>query len=322
MPVKIGFIGTGGIANAHLKALVQIKDAKLAAFCDLDSARVEAAVVTYSGNGYGDYVQMLDAEKLDAVYVCVPPHAHVGQEEELAARGIPFFVEKPVANLLAKAQEIERAVAASGLLTSVGYHWRYMTYTQLAREALAGQNIGMALGYWMGGMPGVYWWRRQEMSGGQMVEQTTHIIDLARHLCGEITEVYGAAAVRTRDDDNPFDVSDVATITVKFASGAVGTISNTSQLQGLGYTIGLHVVTPDVVVEIDHNQFRALRAGKEEIVKGGNNPYLEEDQVFVRAVQTGDPSAVKSSYQDAVKTLAVSLAANESAASGKPVRIG
>ena len=56
------------------------------------------------------------------------------------------------------------------------------------------QTIGMALGRWMGGMPGVAWWRRQEGSGGQFVEQTTHIVDLLRYCAGEVTEVYAAAA--------------------------------------------------------------------------------------------------------------------------------
>lgn len=321
MSVRVGFIGTGGIANAHLRGLSQIADAELAALCDVDAARAENAVRTYGGKAYTDYRQMLDAERLDAVYICVPPHAHEGQEEELAARNIPFFVEKPVANTLAKAQAIAEAVDRADLLTSVGYHWRYMDYARLARERLEGKTIGMALGYWMGGMPGVYWWRRKELSGGQMVEQTTHIVDLARDLCGEIEEVYAAMTTRALGDVENFTADDVGTMTVRFASGAIGTISNTCLLKGFGYTVGLHIVTPEVVVEIDGGQFRAIQAGREEIVKGNNNPYLEEDQVFIRAVQTGDRSAIRSPYADAVKTLAVTLAANESAVTGRPVRL-
>lgn len=321
MSVRVGFIGTGGIANAHLRGLSQIADAELAALCDVDAARAENAVRTYGGKAYTDYRQMLDAERLDAVYICVPPHAHEGQEEELAARNIPFFVEKPVANTLEKAQAIAEAVDRADLLTSVGYHWRYMDYTRLARERLEGKTIGMALGYWMGGMPGVYWWRRKELSGGQMVEQTTHIVDLARDLCGEIEEVYAAMTTRALGDVENFTADDVGTMTVRFASGAIGTISNTCLLKGFGYTVGLHIVTPEVVVEIDGGQFRAIQAGREEIVKGNNNPYLEEDQVFIRAVQTGDRSAIRSPYADAVKTLAVTLAANESAVTGRPVRL-
>lgn len=322
MPLHIGFIGTGGIAGTHLKVLSQMaEEVRLVAFCDTDSSRAEAAAQTYGGKAYTDYEQMLDGEKLDAVYICVPPHAHVGQEEMLAARGIPFFVEKPIANNLEKARAIADAIDRAHLITSVGYHFRYMTYTDLARERLEGQTIGMALGYWMGGMPGVYWWRRKEMSGGQMVEQTTHIVDLARYLCGEIDEVYAAMSTRALGHVENFDVSDVGTMTVKFEGGAVGTISNTCLLKGFGYTVGLHVVTPHFIVEVDSGQFRAIQAGREEIVRGGNNPYLEEDQAFVRAIQTGDPSHIRSPYADAVKTLAVTLAANRSAETGEPVAV-
>ncbi len=321
MPIRVGFIGTGGIANAHLKALSQIADAQITALCDLDESRVQGAVSTYGGKGYADFRQMLDTEKLDAVYVCVPPHAHVGQEEELAARGIPFFVEKPIANSMETAQRIAEAVDRANIITSVGYHWRYMTYTRLARERLEGQTIGMALGYWMGGMPGVAWWRRMDQSGGQIVEQTTHIIDLARYLCGEIDEVYAAMGTQVHTNVEGCTVPDVGTVTVKFGSGAVGTISNTCILKGMGYTVGLHVVTPELVVEVDGNQLRILQPGREEIVRGGNNAYLEEDQVFIRALESGDDSNIHSPYGDAAKSLAVSLAANESARTGQPVRL-
>ncbi len=321
MTIRVGFIGAGGIANAHLQVLRHMEEVQLAAFCDVDRERAESHAAAYNGRAYSDVSAMLDSEKLGAVYICVPPHAHVGQEEALIERGIPFFIEKPIANTLEKAESIAAAVEKANLITSVGYHWRYMTYSQLARERLAGKTIGMALGYWMGGMPGVYWWRRKDLSGGQMVEQTTHIVDLARDLCGEITEVYAAMSTRALGDVENCTVTDVGTMTVKFASGAVGTISNTCLLKGFGYTVGLRVVTPEVVVEVDGGQFRAVQAGREEIIKGGNNPYAEEDKVFIQAVQTGDGSAIRSPYRDAARSLAVSLAANRSAETGAPVKL-
>lgn len=321
MAVRIGFIGTGGIANAHLKNLAQIADAKITALCDIDPQRAQAAVGTYGGTAYTDWKEMLEKETLEAVFVCVPPHAHEGQEEELAARHIPFLVEKPIANNIEKARAIGEAVASANLITSAGYHWRYMSYTQRARELLDGKTVGMVMGYWMGGMPGVFWWRQLEMSGGQMAEQTTHIVDLARYLCGDVEEVYAAMATRALGDVENFTCTDVGTMTLRFADGAVGTISNTCLLKGFGYTVGLHVVTPDLVVEIDHNQLRTVESGREEIVRGGNNPYMDEDQAFLRAVQTGDDSGILSPYRDATKSLEVSLAANESTRTGQPVKL-
>jgi predicted dehydrogenase len=176
----------------------------------------------------------------------------------------------------------------------------------------------MALGYWMGGMPGVPWWRRLEGSGGQFVEQTTHIVDLARYLCGDVSEVYAAFATRALKDVPDFSVWDVGTVTLKFSSGAVGQISNTCLLNQ-GYTVGLHIVTPDLILE-HSGALKVLEHGKTETIAAAVNPTEREDRTFLAAVQSGDGSHIRSPYDDAVKTLAVTLAANVSATSGAPAR--
>ncbi len=321
MPIRVGFIGTGGIATVHLRCLSQIADAEIAALYDVDPARSESAAAAYGGKPYGEVVQMLDAEKLDAVYVCVPPHAHGAHELELAARGIPFLVEKPLANNLETARSIAEAVDRANIITSVGYHWRYMSFTRLARERLEGQTVGMVLGYWMGGMPGADWWRRMDQSGGQMVEQTTHIVDLARFFCGEVQEVFSTTGTRALGEVENFSVSDVGTMALRFANGAVGNIANTCLLKGIGYTVGLHLISPELIVEVDSDRLRLLQAGREEIVRSNNNAYLEEDQIFIRALQSGDDTAILSPYQDAIRSLEVTLAANESARTGQPVTL-
>jgi myo-inositol 2-dehydrogenase/D-chiro-inositol 1-dehydrogenase len=85
---------------------------------------------------------------------------------------------------------ISKQVTAKKLITSVGYHFRYMDSTATALRCLQERKIGMALGYWMGNMPMISWWRKQEASGGQFIEQTSHIVDLLRYTLGEVEEVY------------------------------------------------------------------------------------------------------------------------------------
>ncbi|HSV74778.1 MAG TPA: hypothetical protein VLH79_13550 [Chthonomonadales bacterium] len=92
-------------------------------------------------------------------------------------------------------------------------------------------------------------------------------------------------------------------------------------LNGFGYTAGLHIVTPQAVIEIDSGQYWVVEAGREGIVRGADNPTHEEDAIFVEAVRGADPGRIRSPYADAVKTLAVTLAANESAAKGKLVTV-
>ncbi len=319
MPVKVGFIGAGGIASAHISTLQAVDDVQIVAICDKSRERAESAAARVVAKAYADHHDMFDAESLDAVYVCLPPYAHTDQELIAASKGIHLFVEKPVAVSLDKAREVRDAIQRAGIVSAVGYHWRYQSNTERARQVLKDREIGMVLGYWMGGFPGVAWWRRIEQSGGQMVEQTTHIFDLARYLCGDITEVYAAYANRASQDVPGFDIGDVGTATLKFANGVVGTISN-SCLLSVPYLVGLHIVAKDLVVEI-HGDLKVVEPGHTEIFTGGVNAMLEENRAFIEAVRTGDTCAIQSSYDDAVKTLAVTLACNESALTGRPVKV-
>jgi predicted dehydrogenase len=319
MLVRVGFVGAGGIANVHMNALQELDDVQIVAVADVDRGRAESVASRFVAKAYSDYRKMLSEEKLDALYVCVPPFAHEEQELIAANRGIHLFVEKPVALTLDKAREIRSAIIENKIISAVGYHWRYQSSTQRAKEILDGRKIGMVLGYWMGGFPQMAWWRRLEQSGGQMVEQTTHIFDLARYLCGEVSEVYAAFANRDSREIPRFNVYDVGTATLKFTNGIVGTISNTCMLT-VPYTVGLHVIARDLVLEI-HGDLKVIEPGHTEIFTGGVNAIHEENKAFIEAIRTGDSSGIRSTYEDAVKTLAVTLACNESARTGKAVKI-
>ena len=316
--VKVGFIGSGGIANAHMNALSQIPEAKLVAFCDVQLDRAKAAVQRFGGAAYRDYRKLLEKEDLDAVYICLPPFAHGDQELQALKKRCHLFIEKPIALSLEKAQQINAAIKRGGAVCSVGYHWRYQDTTDRARSLLEGRTVGMVLGYWMGGMPGVAWWRRLKQSGGQMVEQTTHIFDLARYLCGDVKRVTAAYATRALMKVPQFDVSDVGTAVLEFKSGAVGQIS-TSCLLGQGYTVGLTIACHDFLLETDGGSLRLREPGHNEDWRATTNPMLREDQVFIKACQTRKTGEIRSPYSDALKTLAVTLACNESAKKGKPI---
>jgi predicted dehydrogenase len=160
MPIRIGFVGTGGIANTHFDALSQLSEAQPVAFCDIDSERAERAAARFGGRAYTDWRTMLDAEPLDALYICLPPHGHDGVEIAAAERGIHLFVEKPVARDLDYARRVEEAIHKAGVICSVGYHFRYYGAIERAKERLQGLPVLMVKGAWDGGMPGVPWWRQ------------------------------------------------------------------------------------------------------------------------------------------------------------------
>ncbi|MGQ9461702.1 MAG: Gfo/Idh/MocA family protein [Candidatus Fervidibacter sp.] len=310
--VRIGFIGCGGIANLHMNNLSRLEGVELVAFCDVDEGRAKAVAERFKGNAYTDHRTMLEKEQLDAVYICIPPHAHSDQEILAAQAGIAIFVEKPIARTLDKSLEVLEAVEKAGIINSVGYHFRYFDGTDLAKERLNGKTVGMVMGYWMGGLPGVYWWRRVELSGGQIVEQTTHIFDLARFLVGDIVHISAATALRALHDVPDLNVPDVGVVNVWFANGAIGCIANTCMLR-MGYTIGLHVITPDLIAEVSWNGVKFIEPNRTEEIRHQRNGHFYESVVFIEALRTKNQSIIRCNYRDAVKTLAVTLAALESA---------
>jgi len=318
MAVKIGFVGSGGIAGNHMRQLATLENACMVAFCDVVRDKAEAAAQQYGGHAYTDCREMYEREDLDAVFVCVPPFAHTDQEVLAAERGLALFVEKPVALSLEKAEEIAAAIEEHEVVNSVGYHFRYMASTQKAREVLGDQEVGFAQGSWIGGMPGVHWWRVMGESGGQMVEQTTHVFDLARYMLGEVISVHAAARTGLMTHVEDYDVHDASVTDLSFESGAIASITSAC-IVSAGGRAGLDLYTKEMTLRIGSGSLEILRPGRTEIIQSGNAPYLEEDKAFLAAVESGDRSGILSPYADAVKTLRVTLAANRSISEGRTI---
>jgi predicted dehydrogenase len=191
---RIGVVGAGFIASRHAGNLAACDDVAVVGVADPALERAQALAESCGAVAYGDLDQMLDAEDIEALFICVPPFAHGAPEQAALDRGLPFFVEKPLATDLATAETIAARVAEQNLITAVGYHWRYLDTTEEAQARLRERPPRLALGYWLDGTPPPPWWTKEQQSGGQMVEQTTHIFDLARLLVGEGTMVTAAGA--------------------------------------------------------------------------------------------------------------------------------
>lgn len=327
--VRIGAIGTGGIANTHFRNLSSIPGVELAAFCDVAPERAQAATERHSPRArtFSDFREMLAAGGLDAVYVSVPPFAHGEIELAVIEAGLPMYVEKPVALSLETAQRVQRAIDARNALVCVGYHWRYTPSTDKVREVLAGATIALVYGYYKTRNPQRpgHWLTIKEKSGGQMVEQTTHIIDMSRLLAGDVKTVYARFANRVTQPNPEFTAADVGTATLEFASGALGTISN-CWLVPVNHVSGLELWTDKGLVEFNQRSLRLLHDNDAQDMElpqapQGVSGHYFADKAFVDAVRTGDRSLVRTPYAEAVKTLAVSLAAAESARTGQPVTV-
>jgi predicted dehydrogenase len=294
-------------------------DVKVVAFADRLLERALTLGRRCQGNGYEDYRTMLDQEEVDALYICVPPFAHGEFERAALERNLPFFVEKPLGLHWEEVAEIAHAVQSRELITAVGYHWRYMTTVESAKALTAQHPPHLVLGYWLDSTPPPAWWRRDELSGGQMVEQTTHIFDLARHLVGEVENVYAVGARHPRPDFPDADIFESSIATLRFASGALGSISSTCLLHWQ-HRVGLHLFGPHQVLEIgEHEMMTDVGQGRPMTPQGGD-PVVRQDRDFIDAI-LGLGNHIRVPYGEAMRTLRLTLAAARSAKEGREICI-
>ena len=322
--VRIAFVGSGNIARQHVRGLAKREDVAFVGALDVDAGRAATFASEFGGQPFAAAREMLDRAKPDAVWVCLPPFAHGEAELALLERRIPFAVEKPISNAMEVSRRIMEAVERSGTLVSVCYMTRYRRGVQRAKELLADDPAILVHGGWIGGTPGVHWWRVKALSGGQIVEQTTHTLDVVRYLVGEPVSVCGRAARGFVTDMPDYDVEDASTIAVEFASGAVGNLMSCCANRSGGGGVHLTVVARNhlsVFTGWGHDVVIHKSRLEQEQITGEDNIFEIEDAAFLQAVQTGDPSPIRCTYADGLKSLAFCLAANKAVETGDTVEV-
>lgn len=314
--VRVGFIGCGGNARGHMKRVAQLPEAGIVGVCDVAEEAAQKAAEEYQARPFTNHRRMLDEVELDAAYISIPPDAHGEPELDALERGLALFVEKPVALDLEVAHRIAAAIRQRDITTCVGYQLRYTAAAAAARDLLANETIGMVVGrYWCGSGRGEWWLQQLARSGGQIVEQATHTVDMMRFLAGEVVEVFCYQANRTLTS---IDCPDHNVAAMKFASGAVGCLTACWAFEGWEGNI-LDVLFERYRLHWDAGGVTITPECPEFSIEGYEGRSI--DAVFVEAVRTGDRSAILTPYEDAVRSLGVSLAANNSARTGAPCRV-
>jgi myo-inositol 2-dehydrogenase/D-chiro-inositol 1-dehydrogenase len=315
---RVGLVGAGNVARRHARVLGSFPDVTLVGVTDVAPAAAQHLARDCGARAYPD-VGALVAAGLDAVYVCVPPFAHGPAEEAVLAAGLPLFVEKPIAADLAVARRIAALVAERRALTAVGHHWRYLRAVEEARRLLAGRPIRLVTGAWLDKVPPVAWWARRDRSGGPVVEQAAHVLDLARLLAGDVAEVC-AVGNGTPPGVAGADVDGATAACLRFASGAVGTLATTCAL-GWKHRAGLEVYADGLALAVGEDGLVVRDAGGERRVDGDPDAArVAVDRAFVDAV-LGIGDDVRVPYAEALRTQALAVAITESALTGRPVAV-
>jgi len=334
--MKIGLIGCGGMMNGHVNSLVTFDDIEIVAVADPRPERTEAMQKrTGAKNTYASHEAFFAGEdKLDAVYIAVEPTAHKGIEETCIERNWPFMVEKPMTLDMNQGKAISDAVTAKKLVTAVGFQDRYMDITDRMINELKEMKVGLVYGSWFGGIPGVWWWMKKDTCGGQLLEQNIHLADMLRYFFGEVDKVY--ATCSRCELVNPteltghyktlpeYDTDDFSTATFTFKSGVVANLMSCCYIteKGNGIRNGLSIIGRDKSIEYNlRNNMVIYESGLETKINTKTNQGKLHARAFLDAVRAKDPTAVRSPYADAYKTLLMTEAANRSMASGEVIKL-
>jgi len=309
MTLRLGLIGGGWISRQHLDALERLGRTELVGVVAGTRETADAVTAQWGGTSYDELDRMLDAARPEVVYVAVPPYRSVAIGERLVARRIPFLTEKPLAAADAEGPlRLATAIEQAGLVVAVGYHLRALDIMAEVRDRLAASPPRLVVARWLDTTPNTAWWGRVEEGGGQVVEQATHLYDLARWIMGEAV-VVGAAS--TRDplgSPRGVDVADSSAAVLRFTGGAVGSFANTRRIASA--VIDVEFVSDGLLTTLTKRPDRgqgdwhvnfdngtAIRS-----ISAERDPYEIQAAVFLDAVEWNDPGGVLSTYGDALAT--------------------
>ncbi|MEH7306514.1 Gfo/Idh/MocA family protein [Neobacillus drentensis] len=317
--IRVGFIGVGGIAGTHLENVNKNEHASIVAVCDIDPNRARQVGEQYGVHSYISVDDMLHHESLDALFVCVPPFAHGDMEEKAAKRRIHLMVEKPLGLDLSNVRNKEKAIVDSGIICATGYCLRYLDTVAKAKEFLRGKQIAMIRAHYVTKFVQTPWYRKMALSGGQLVEQSTHTVDLIRYLAGDFRTVYTNTALQVMSDIPDIDIPDVTSVNFTMESGTIGNLSST--FTQADHHTGIEIMGRDFRVVLDGTSLHLFENGNKVSFESKIDFYKEQDHAFIEAIRLNKKELILSPYSDAVKTLAVTLAANHSANTGQPKQL-
>lgn len=328
MSIRIGFVGSG-FAAMHMEALAKIPQAEVVAICSRNQSKA-GELIGQKDIRYYEYdhvLDMLKKENLDAVYICVPPHLH-GELEIMCSEYVKgLLIEKPVVLDLKLGYQLSEVFKKSKNIVSVGYMNRYRKNLIDAKAYFSKEPAVLINGAWSDELPPPYWWRRREMSGGQLTEQCTHILDAIRYISGEFEEVQAMSTSGFIKEVEDFNVDDAIVMNFKLKSGALGSIQTScfSKDHGGGALgIYLNMASREKSFRFSEHQMNLQvqhSHDESDLRPSQENALVLENQAFLNALASQSSDEILSTYEDALETLKVSFAADLSIREKRSVTI-
>lgn len=318
--IGVGLVGYKFMGKAHSNAYRQVAsffpDVKLTpemvALCGRDEAGVKAAAAQMGWQGYEtDWRTLVARADIGLVDVSTPGDSHAAIAIEAAKNGKHIFCEKPLANTLAEARQMLDAVTRAGVVGMVNFNYRRVPAVQLAKQLIESGRLGKIY-HWRAvylqdwimdpNFPLVWRLNKDTAGSGTLGDLGAHIIDLARMLVGEISEVSGLTETFIKQrpvlaasdaslgatggsEMGEVTVDDAALFLARFQNGAVGSFEatrfangranyNSFEVNGSKGSIVFNLERMNELNVLLNDDQSDVQGFRNVLVTNGNHPYM------------------------------------------------
>lgn len=226
-PVRIAFIGAGIMGRHHISVASRNPDIEIVGVAEF-SPETRGKLAEKGIATFADHREMLTAVKPEGVVISTPNAYHAPAAIDCLEAGAVPLIEKPVADTLDAGLRLRDALRKSGLPALVGHHRRHNPIIEAAAAHVSAGQLGKVLavnGMWLRRKPDEYfkeqWKMDPALGGGVLLINAIHDFDSLRAICGEIESIQALTSSTSRGHA----VEDTAAVLIRFASGALGTLT-------------------------------------------------------------------------------------------------
>ncbi|TFG73769.1 MAG: Gfo/Idh/MocA family oxidoreductase [Anaerolineales bacterium] len=314
-PLKIGLIGTGGIAQTHMRALAKTEDIEVVAVCDIVEEKAIRTAETFGvKNVFVDYHDILEMDEIEAVSICTWNQAHCAPTVDALHAGKHVLVEKPMAATLVDATEMTKVAHETGLILMVGVQPRFGFARKTAKAIVDAGTLGdiyyaEAVACRRCGIPGGSFIKSATAGIGTVADIGVYALDEVLHLMGhpKPISVSGIANNLLGTTHKPvegvwnwvpedLEVEDFGVATVRFENGAL-MVFKTSWIMHMDSLGGSLVLGTKAGMKMDpltlftHEYNRLIDITPQPGSKDGDL-FLAKNMAFAEDIWEGKPSPI------------------------------
>lgn len=325
--MKLALIGCGAMGRMHAE-MAQRCGIEIAVCTDKDAKAAKAAAAAFGARAVASVETAVKRPEVDLVCICTPTPRHSGAVIAAAAAGKHIFCEKPFARTMQQCRAALAAVKRGRVKLFIGHVVRYFhEFEAIKREVENGKigTPGFARLYRGGIYPGApgSWFQDYSQSGGAIFDMSIHDLDWVRYMFGEPERIFCQSLQRTKPE-----YLDYGMVTMRMKSGILTSFTG-SWAHPQGFRVKVEVVGDGGLIQYDSDDApitSMMRAsaglGPSMIVPASpevESPYQLEWQDFHDWITLDRAPRVHP--EDGVRALEMALAAEKSAATGKPVKL-